>query len=98
MISSKQRAYLRSLTHNLSPMLHIGKDLISENLIKQADDYLEANELMKVTVMQSVEEEINEIANNLANKVDAEIVQVIGRKFTLYRKSENNPVIILPKN
>lgn len=95
MINSKQRAYLRSLAHKLDPMLHIGKDLISENLIKQADDYLEANELMKVTVMQSVEEDINEIANKLAEEVDAEIVQVIGRKFTLYRKSENQPKIKL---
>lgn len=95
MINSKQRAYLRSLAHKLDPMLHIGKDLISENLIKQADDYLEANELMKVTVMQSVEEDINNVANNLADEVDAEIVQVIGRKFTLYRKSENQPKIKL---
>jgi len=96
MISSKQRAHLRSLAHNLDPMLHIGKDVLNDNLIKQADDYLEANELMKVTVMQSVEDDIKEIANNLANEVNAEIVQVIGRKFTLYRKSKNNPKIKLP--
>ncbi len=96
MINSKQRAFLRSIAHNLDPMLHIGKDILNENLIKQADDYLEANELMKVTVMQSVVDDIKTIANDLAIAVNAEIVQVIGRKFTLYRKSVNNPKIKLP--
>lgn len=96
MINSKQRAHLRSLAHNLDPALHIGKDVITKHLVKQANDYLEANELMKVTVMKTVEQDIKEIANDLAKKTSSEVVQVIGKKFTLYRQNKKTPKIKLP--
>jgi RNA-binding protein len=97
MISSKQRAYLRSLAHELEPKLHIGKAILNENVIKQANDYLEVHELMKVTVQKYVEKDVSEIANELATAINAEIVQVIGRKFSIYKMNKKEPKIQLPK-
>ncbi|QOR36450.1 ribosome assembly RNA-binding protein YhbY [Clostridium sp. 'deep sea'] len=96
MLTSKQRAYLRSLAHHLEPKLYIGKNFINDNLIKQADDYLTKNELMKCSVQQNIEADTKEIALELANSVNAEIAQVIGRKFVIFRRNNEDPIINLP--
>lgn len=86
------------MAHNLEPALHIGKMDIGGNLIKQADDYLRVHELMKVSIQQSVTREASELAKELADELGAEIIQVIGRKFTLYRANPNlEERIVLPK-
>lgn len=86
-MTNKQRAYLRSLANTLEPVLHIGKDGIGENLIKQAWDAIEARELIKVTVQKAAPMDAREACEELCEKIHAEPVQVIGGRFTVYRPS-----------
>lgn len=97
MITSKQRSFLRSLAHNIDPAVYIGKAGITDNVIKEIDQCLEARELVKVKIQEGAELDAKTAANELAPKVRAEFVQAIGRKFTLYRQSRENRQIELPK-
>ena len=86
-LTSKQRAQLRSFANPFEPILHIGKGDIGENLIQQADEALEARELIKCRVLETSLLNAREAADALAPAVRAEVVQVIGTKFVLYRQS-----------
>lgn len=86
-MTSKERAQLRGMANTMQPILQIGKNGISENSIKQIDDALEAREIIKITVLETSGEDTREIAHEIAKEVNAEVVQVIGSKFVLYRKS-----------
>ena len=97
MLSSKQRAYLRGLANSIDTILMVGKSGMSPEIIKQADDALKARELIKSKVLETSDISPKEAANIIANKVNADVVQVIGTKFILYRKNEEEPVIVLPK-
>ena len=97
MITSKQRAYLRAMANTMETILIVGKGGISAEVIKQADDALTAREIFKGKVLETAEENVREIATFLADKTHADIVQIIGTKFVLYRKNNKNPQIILPK-
>lgn len=97
MLSSKQRAYLRGLANSIDTILMMGKSGMSPEIIKQADDALKARELIKAKVLETSDISPKEAANIIANKVNADVVQVIGTKFILYRKNEEEPVIVLPK-
>jgi RNA-binding protein len=97
MITSKQRSYLKSLAHNLSPIFQLGKNGLGENFYKQIDQALEARELIKVRVLKSAVCETKEVCEDVANHVGADIVQVIGLKFVLYRESKEKKTITLPK-
>ncbi len=88
-LTSKQRAQLRGLANGIDTILHIGKDGIGENLIVQANDALEARELIKGKVLENSMMTAREAAEELAVAVRAEVVQVIGTKFVLYRPSHN---------
>lgn len=96
-MTSKQRAYLRSLANNLTAIFQVGKNGISDNLIKQVDDALEARELIKLNVLETSPDEITEIANLLAQKTNSDLVQIVGKKITLFRKKKKNSKIELPK-
>ena len=86
-LTSKQRAQLRAMANPLEPVIHIGKGDIGDNLIKQADEALEARELIKCRVLETSLLNAREAADALAPAVRAEVVQVIGTKFVLYRQS-----------
>ena len=93
-LSSKQRAYLRSLSNELDVIVHIGKDGIGENLVKQANDALEARELINSMLTA------REACDELSALTRSEQVQVIGTKFVLYRpshKKDKKDKIVLPK-
>ena len=96
-MTSKQRAYLRSLANTESAILHIGKDGIGDNLIKQAYDALEKRELVKVTVQRGADMDAKEASAKLCEALHAEPVQVIGNKFVMYRESREHKRIELPK-
>ena len=98
MLNSKQRAYLRGLANPLDTILMIGKGGMSDEIIKQADDALLARELIKGKVLETSDISPKEAANIIANAVKADVVQVIGTKFVLYRKNEKEPVIVLQKS
>ncbi|MBQ3202598.1 MAG: ribosome assembly RNA-binding protein YhbY [Clostridia bacterium] len=97
MMTSKQRAYLRGLANTMEPILHAGKGGISDAMIKQADDALEARELIKGKVLETAPATAREVAEEIAAKVNAEVVQVIGRTFVLFRQKEKDSQIKLPR-
>ena len=86
-LNSKQRSQLRALANGIDTILHVGKDGIGDNLVKQADDALEARELIKGKVLENSMLSSREAAEALAQKTREEVVQVIGTKFVLYRPS-----------
>ena len=85
--TSKQRAQLRALGNPLEPIVHIGKGDLGDNLIRQADEALEARELIKCRVLETSEYTAREAAEALSKATRSEVVQVIGTKFILYRQS-----------
>ena len=109
MLNSKQRAFLRGLANRIDTILIVGKGEITDNIIKQADDALTAREIIKTNVEKKVGDAIREMdlensayssreaAEAIAEKCSADVVQVIGSKFVLYRRNDDEPVIELPK-
>lgn len=89
-MTSKERAYLRGLANRVPSLYQVGKDGISENMIKQIDDALEARELIKGNVLENSMMTAREAAEELASKTASQVVQVIGNKFILYRRSKKN--------
>ena len=96
-MTSKQRAYLRGLANTMEPIVHAGKGGVSEAMHKQADDALTARELIKGRVLETAPASTRDIAEEIAAAVRAEVVQVIGRTFVLYRRNDKEPKIVLPK-
>ena len=94
-MTSKQRAMLRGMANTIPVILTIGKDGIVPGTIKQASDALEARELIKCTVLQGCPLDAREACTELCAQLSAEPVQCIGRRFVLYRPSEENPRIVL---
>ena len=91
-LTSKQRAQLRGLANSIDTILQVGKDGIGANLIKQADDALEARELIKGRVLDNnIDYDARTAAEELAKATHSEVVQVIGTKFVLYRESHSKP-------
>ncbi|WP_206459551.1 ribosome assembly RNA-binding protein YhbY [Anaerovorax sp. IOR16] len=97
MITTKQRSFLKSLAHDLDPTVYIGKSGVTENIIKEMDTGFECRELVKVKIQEGCDLKPKEVANDIANKLNAEFVQAIGKKFTLYRQSKDRKQIVLPK-
>ena len=96
-LTSKQRAYLRSLANTLEPIVHAGKSGISDAMIKQADDALEAREIIKGKVLETAPQSARETAETIAAAVGAEVVQVVGRTFVLFRQKAKDSQITLPR-
>ena len=97
-MTAKQRAALRAMCNTMEPVLQIGKDGISDRLVKQCWDALEARELIKVTVLRTAPYTAREACDALAQACRAEQVQVIGTKFVLYKRNEKEPKIVLVKD
>lgn len=95
-LTSKQRAFLRGQANTLQPILHVGKGGVADTLIKQADDALAVRELIKGKVLETAPVTAKEAAAEVAQAVDAVVVQVVGRTFVLYRPAKE-PVIVLPR-
>ena len=96
-MTSKQRAYLRGLANGLDAIFQIGKGGISENLIKQLDDALEARELIKISVLETAPADVKSLGNEIANSTNSTLVQTVGNKITLYRARKKDSKIVLPK-
>lgn len=98
MITTKQRAYLRSLSNKLETIMQIGKNGVEESFIIQADQALEKRELIKINVLENSPLSPKEAQEKLMDALRAEGVQVIGNKIVIYRMSQdkNNRKIVLP--
>ena len=97
MITGKQRSYLRKLGQQIDQTVYIGKSGLTENIRKELENNFEARELVKVKLQEGAALDAKTVANQLADELDAEFVQAIGRRFVLYRESKENKQIELPK-
>ena len=97
MLNSRQRAQLRSIANSYDTIFQIGKGGINDALIKQIDEALEKRELIKIRTLETSPETSREAADNVAEAVTADVVQVIGSRFVLYRESKDNKQIRLRK-
>lgn len=96
-MTTKQRAYLKGLAMNIDPIYQIGKASITPEFTIGISEALEARELIKVSVLKNCADDPHELAQILAERTGAQVVQVIGKKIILYKKSKNNPKIELPR-
>ena len=96
MLTGKQKHYLRALGHKLKPLLLIGKKEIDDALIIEAGAALDHHELIKVRLLESCLLDKNEASAMLAEACSAEVAQILGKTFLLFR-SAKKPVIILPQ-
>ena len=97
MLNSRQRAQLRGMANLTETILQIGKSGIVENTIIQVNRALEARELIKLRVLETCPLTVREAADEVAQKTDSDVVQVIGTRFILYRESRDNKKIKLVK-
>lgn len=96
-MTSKERAYLRSLANTITAIFQIGKGGISDVLLEQLNNALEARELIKVSVLETAPDSAKKIANEVADGTNSQVVQVVGNKITLFRQKKKDSKIIFPK-
>lgn len=92
MLTSKQRSKLKGLAAKLSPIGQVGKEGIGENMLAGFSDCLEKRELIKINVLENADGVPSDIGRELAEKLNAECVIVIGRKVVLYRQSSRKDI------
>ena len=95
-MTSKQRAYLKSLASNLDPVFQIGKSSLTPELTEAVGECFNNNELIKVAVLKNCMDEPKAIAEMVAERTRSQVVQVIGRKIVLYKPNKDKPKITLP--
>jgi len=96
--TSRQRAYLKGLAMNLTPVLQIGKNSLTPEFTEAVAEALEARELIKISVLQNCMDDPKVIASYLSERTHSDVVQVIGKKIILYKEGKNNKKkIILPE-
>lgn len=88
MISTKERALLKSKSHELKDNVYVGKEGVTDNVIKQIEDNLYAHEMVKIKVQQTSDASAKEIAESMADRVGADIVGVVGSKIILYKHTD----------
>ncbi len=93
MLNSKQRALLRGIASNYETIFQIGKGGISETMISQVDDALRKRELIKLRVLDNSMYTAREAAEEIASKTGADVVQVIGSRFVIFKRNPKEPVI-----
>ena len=96
-MTSKQRAYLKSMAMSMDPIMQIGKATVTPEITTSVDQALEARELIKMHILKNCFDDPKEVAQVIAERTRSEVVQVIGKKIVLYRESKNNKQIELPK-
>ena len=92
MLTSKQRSILKGLAANIQPVGQVGKEGIGENMLKSFSDCLEKRELIKIQILENADGTPDEIGRELAQRLSAECVIVIGKKAVLYRRSKRSDV------
>ena len=95
-MTSKQRAYLKSLAMSMEPVVHIGKSSVTPELVRSVEEAIEKRELIKLAVLKNCMDDPDAIAQVIADRTKSQVVQVIGKKIVLYRKNKDKPKIVLP--
>ena len=96
-LTSKQRAYLKGLAADLEPVFQVGKSSVTPEVTSAITEAFNTHELIKITVLKNCLDDVKEVANTVAERTRSDLVQVIGRKFVLYKPFKDDPKIILPK-
>ena len=96
-MTSKQRSYLKGLAMNLEPVFQIGKSSVTPENVEAIAEVFNTRELVKISILKNCLDDPKEIANTVAERSRSQVVQVIGKKFVLYKPFKDNPKIILPK-
>lgn len=97
MLTGKQKRFLRTAAHHLTPIFQVGKGGVNDEMIKQIREALEVRELIKVRILDNCGDDKQEVAEALAQGAHAELVQLIGLTVILYKESRNNKRIMLPQ-
>ena len=95
-LTSKQRAYLKGQASTLEPVFQIGKAGLTPEVTEAVREAFNRRELIKITVLKNCKEDPRQIASVMAERIQATVVQVIGKKIVLYKPDKDKPVIILP--
>ena len=95
MLTSNQKRQLKAMANRINAVFQVGKDGVNSNMIRDVLNYLNKNELIKVSILQNCPQTKDEVADIFANN-DIEVVQIIGKTVVLYKHSENakNPIIL----
>ena len=96
-MTSKQRSYLKGLAMNLEPVFQIGKSSVTPENVEPISEVFNTRELVKISILKNCLDDPKEVANTVAERTRSQVVQVIGKKFVLYKPFKENPKIILPK-
>ncbi|MDG0793149.1 ribosome assembly RNA-binding protein YhbY [Cohnella ginsengisoli] len=96
MLTGKQKRFLRSEAHHLTPIFQVGKGGTNDHLIRHIEEALEVRELIKVSILNNNDDDRYEVAKELSERSGAELVQVIGKTIVLYKESRDNKQIQLP--
>lgn len=96
-MTSKQRSYLKGLAMSIDPVFQIGKSSVTPENIEAISEVFNTHELVKIAILKNCIDDPREIASTVAERTRSQVVQVIGKKFVLYKPFKDNPKIILPK-
>ena len=96
-ITSKQRAYLKNLANEITPVFQVGKASLTPELITAIDEALEQRELIKLSVLKNCFDDPRELAETITDRSHSQVVHVIGKKIVLYRPAKKAPKIELPR-
>ena len=96
-MTSKQRSYLKGLAMNLEPVFQIGKSSVTPENVEAISEVFNTRELVKISILKNCLDDPKEVANTVAERTRSQVVQVIGKKFVLYKPFKENPKIIIPK-
>ena len=96
-MTSKQRAYLKSLANSLEPIFQVGKSSLTPEFTEAISEAFNTRELLKIAVLKNCIDDPKEIAAVVAERTHSQVVQVIGKKIILYKPDKKNPKIMLDK-
>lgn len=96
-MTSKQRAYLRKLANDLDPIIRIGKDSVTPEVVNAVSEAFNTRELLKIQVLKNCFDEPYDMADVLAERTHSHVVQVIGKRIVLYKADPKDPKIVLPR-
>ncbi|MDE5817712.1 MAG: ribosome assembly RNA-binding protein YhbY [Lachnospiraceae bacterium] len=96
-MTSKQRAYLKSLAGTLEPIFQIGKSSLTPEVTTAVSEAFNTRELIKLNVLKNCMDDPKELAQTIAERTHSQVVQVIGKKIVLYKPFKENPKILLPQ-
>lgn len=92
LVNQKQKKFLKSMAHDLSPLVLIGKEGLSEKLFESIEVSLKAHELIKCSILKTCPQSVNEVAIECAMHTKSQVIQVIGRVVVLYKQSSEKKI------